>query len=443
MMKNKKGGFTLVELLAVIVILVILATIGVVVTSRYLTESRKKSYKIMSQTIYEATMNCITQGKCAAPTRSEAVVVSTDTLIKYGYLKKLDNPYSKRSDCNGSVVVKNVSTNNNSEYQKYTYDVQLTCDGVADNTLIWPEEKKNQTSLSNIKISSEKTNNNANSSGTDDEKIICKRSLTLHTEKCETDLCSTKHELGSSIIYGNIAEYGKLKSGNAFDCDVNGDGKYDNLLEHFYLLSTDGEYVTMIASTNTFNNLGRCYGNSCYGHLVNGTYITYNNKYSSSVAAHFGPQDAVSYLPSTSIWPNISLRSVTRNITDEQGKSILKFEYKYSLTTGWISTASAKLLTYQEANAACNNSLGTDGGESIGAIVNNCEFLLENTIYAHNDNSNYLDGYWLETIYSTDATKAWYLSAKTKSLVHKLPVYVKANSGVRPVIEVPKKNISY
>ena len=101
------------------------------------------------------------------------------------------------------------------------------------------------------------------------------------------------------------------------------------------------------------------------------------------------------------------------------------------------------MLTYQEANAACNNSLGTDGGESIGAIVNNCEFLLENTIYAHNDNSNYLDGYWLETIYSTDATKAWYLSAKTKSLVHKLPVYVKANSGVRPVIEVTKKNISY
>ena len=50
-MKNKKGGFTLVELLAVIVILGILVTIGVVVTSRYLTESRKKSYKIMSHLV--------------------------------------------------------------------------------------------------------------------------------------------------------------------------------------------------------------------------------------------------------------------------------------------------------------------------------------------------------------------------------------------------------
>ena len=123
-------------------------------------------------------------------------------------------------------------------------------------------------------------------------------------------------------------------------------------------------------------------------------------------------------------------------------ETILHFEYKYSLTTGWISTASARLLTYQEANVACNDSLGIDGGKSTGAIANNCEFLLENTTYAHNDTKNYIDGYWLETIYSGNAIKAWYLSSKTKSLNNALPVYVKS-SGVRPVIEVQKKNIGY
>ena len=42
---NKKG-FTLVELLATIVILGVLSTIGITSTSKYLTQSRKKSYKI-------------------------------------------------------------------------------------------------------------------------------------------------------------------------------------------------------------------------------------------------------------------------------------------------------------------------------------------------------------------------------------------------------------
>ena len=50
---NKKG-FTMVELLAVIVILGVLGTIGVVVTNKYLVQSREKSYRILSQTIYES-----------------------------------------------------------------------------------------------------------------------------------------------------------------------------------------------------------------------------------------------------------------------------------------------------------------------------------------------------------------------------------------------------
>ena len=155
--KINKRGFTLVELLAVIVILGVLSTIGVVSVNRYLTQSRKKSYKIMSQTIYEATMNCITQGKCAAPTKdTDGVVISTDTLIKYGYLKKLDNPRNNSKDCSGSVVVSNKSTST-SEYQKYNYDVQLTCDNLANNTLTWPEEKKDLTPLEKIEVNTENT----------------------------------------------------------------------------------------------------------------------------------------------------------------------------------------------------------------------------------------------------------------------------------------------
>ena len=117
---NKKG-FTLVELLATIVILGVLSPIGIASTSKYLTQSRKKSYKIMSQTVYEAAMNCITQGKCNAPTSAYGTVsISTAQLIDYGYLKKLDNPRRGKEDCSGTVTITNKNSNN-SEYKKYEY----------------------------------------------------------------------------------------------------------------------------------------------------------------------------------------------------------------------------------------------------------------------------------------------------------------------------------
>lgn len=150
---NKKG-FTLVELLATIVILGVLSTIGIASTSKYLTQSRKKSYRIMSQTVYEAAMNCITQGKCNAPTSAYGTVsISTAQLIDYGYLKKLDNPRRGKEDCSGTVTITNKNSNN-SEYKKYEYSVKLICQDLANNTLVWPNEKSNQTNLDDIRISS-------------------------------------------------------------------------------------------------------------------------------------------------------------------------------------------------------------------------------------------------------------------------------------------------
>lgn len=159
---NKKG-FTMVELLAVIVILGVLGTIGVVATNKYLVQSREKSYKIMSQTLYEATMNCMIQGKCATPTKTMAVTYTSGKLVELGYIDSMKNPRSSGKDCDGKVTVL-TSSENNIDYKKYTYTVSLKCEGVADTTIQWPEAKTDETlskitEYSSNTVKSEKTYN--------------------------------------------------------------------------------------------------------------------------------------------------------------------------------------------------------------------------------------------------------------------------------------------
>lgn len=136
---NKKG-FTMIELLATMVILGILSTIGVVSVTRYVRQSKVKSYRMMSQSIYEAAMNCIVQNKCDMPTPTNTVSYTTEELITMGYIKKLENPGRKSSACNGIVTI-GQPTMSQDEYKKLYYAVELHCSGVSDATLVWPYSK--------------------------------------------------------------------------------------------------------------------------------------------------------------------------------------------------------------------------------------------------------------------------------------------------------------
>mgnify|MGYP005933352381 FL=1 len=82
---------------------------------------------------------------------------------------------------------------------------------------------------------------------TPEKKVICKRATTLHTEECTQKeakyFCSGAGYTESgikgttTITYGNLGTGGTLSSGDAFDCDVNGDGVYDSKTERFYYVS--------------------------------------------------------------------------------------------------------------------------------------------------------------------------------------------------------------
>lgn len=59
--------------------------------------------------------------------------------------------------------------------------------------------------------------------------IVCKRALNLHQEVCNSEQgCRVYNQFAADeiITYGNCGTSGILTAGDAFTCDVNGDGKF-------------------------------------------------------------------------------------------------------------------------------------------------------------------------------------------------------------------------
>ena len=252
---------------------------------------------------------------------------------------------------------------------------------------------------------------------------VCKRATVLHTEVCnQTDsssYCSgSGYKTGDTITYGNLGTTGALTSGDAFDCDVNGDGVYDSSTERFY-------YISGKDADNSSNYATLIYYNNVSGGVPDNTKsYAYNTNYS----GYLGPEPAIKQLPTTTQWKNVKLSNTTRNITDEKGTvRVNNFSY---------SGYAARLLTVQEVKKGCG--ITVEGIYNIGEL-DTCKYLMENTEYA---NSSLKYGYWLETSISYYEGSAWnmymskrYLSISTVSNTN--------NFGVRPAIEVLKSKVSY
>jgi len=249
---------------------------------------------------------------------------------------------------------------------------------------------------------------------TPEKKVICKRASVLHT--------------GDTRTFGNLGTSGTLTSGDAFDCDVNGDGTYDPETERFYYVS---DYYN--ASTKAFNNSIAVliyYNNVSAGSPSNNTTYAYD----SSGENWHGPQTVIEQLPTISQWSNVSLKNTTRTILNENGENTtiggtLPNDFSYA---GYAS----RLLTTQEVEKACNITVGSyKDGE-----LDNCNYLMENTKYSSSHVNNY--GYYLENPLSSWSEKVWFVDSGTRS-VSRETVSLAVLDGVRPAIEVSKTNIEY
>ncbi len=395
----KKKGFTLIELLAVIVILGIITVIAV-----------PKVLDIINKSKESAASSSIKLVKDAIKTQ-----VASSDLTGPVFTKETDGCYIFNFDDQTSGNTKSLEIKNK---DKVSGSIKYCNNTFSDDTL--------------------KFDGNSISKDEQKGKIICKRATILHTEKCtQTDgsmFCSgagytTSGSKGTTTItYGNLGTSGTLSSGDAFDCDVNGDGEYNSDIERFYYVS---DYYN--TSTKSFENDTAVliyYNNVSAGNQSNSATYAYD----SSGENWHGPRTAVSQLPTISQWNNVSLKNTTRAILNENNENITKggvlpSNYSYE---GYA----ARLLTLQEIRQATgNNSIPTwQNGE-----LSNYVYLLENTKFS---NSNFTYAWWLETSFLNDNDAVAAISGSINRIYGQYVDYSNELS-VRPAIEVSKSNIEY
>jgi len=116
-MKNNKG-FTLVEIMSVVVILGIIAIIAVTAYSKHLNDTRNKDYDFMAKSASNAAAEF-------AMDHFGINEVTLKELYEGEYLEYPQDPSNKGKMCTGSVKITN--TNNHDGIDTEKYDVTICC----------------------------------------------------------------------------------------------------------------------------------------------------------------------------------------------------------------------------------------------------------------------------------------------------------------------------
>ena len=294
------------------------------------------------------------------------------------------------------------------EKQKYYINIEYGRN-VSESTVI----STNRTISVTVKIDYEQADNTANEKVINNDTLclnnkhleitsntVCKRATTLHTEICDrddTDYCiADGYNKGDTIIYGNCGTINTLSSGDAFDCDLTGNGTFD---ERFYFISLKDGISTSTDAVLIYDK------------------NTKSAMYNDSGSNLNGPVTLIPKLPNDWTNSNINL------ITTRQLKNELNTTTQNSgdeLGTITINKRS-RLITYQEVVAGC----GTEN-------LNNCIYLFEGTAYS----SGLTGAWWFETPYSASNDTAYKVHIQGKS-ISRGPI--DRSYSIRPVIEVPLK----
>lgn len=435
-MKKKKRNlaFTLIELLAVIIILGILVLIAVPAVISFITDSRKSSYINTARNI----------AKGAIPlANSEKYDFKDEDTTYYidGSCIKTDNGFKSPYGEFTAAYVGIIFNGNNFNY--YWISTDETGHGVKK---IIPINKLDEDDIKesvsteqindyiegkgiglrkNIKIldcnDSEEWReieldnllNNITEDGID-TNIVCVPAKKLHTVTCDSHPSGCKLTVGryNTITYGTIPN-GTPKAGDAYDCKLDFNGDYT---ERFYYLGSEGENSSLIYYKN-----------------MNGDET---HSYDTIRENYHGPRNAYLYLPTTSEWNNPRIIAPgIRQIVSETGTTYTN----QTIELFTYTDRAARLLTAEELVNACPG-LTAIGNETNGEL-DSCSFFLENvTGYEKYRNSSDIEGYCLETPYRNNKMYVWRIAGTYRKVKYSL---VEADDiySVRPVITVKTEDI--
>ena len=128
-MKINKNGFTMLELLAVIIILGILMGLAYMGVSRYLNQARSTTYEDFEKNITTGVTNYLIDHTGSIPNEGESLVVDVEKLVCEGYVDDLEDPGSSAKTCNlesYAIVKRNNDTGYNMDIE---YSACLKCLG--------------------------------------------------------------------------------------------------------------------------------------------------------------------------------------------------------------------------------------------------------------------------------------------------------------------------
>ena len=120
----KKNGFTLIELMAVITILVILSLIIVPIVDKNVKRSKDEMYDVQIENIRLAGINYYTDNITLRPKNGESTSISLSDLIDSDYIGSVVNPKTGK-EFSENIMVK--VTNNSGKYIYLVCPIEGDC----------------------------------------------------------------------------------------------------------------------------------------------------------------------------------------------------------------------------------------------------------------------------------------------------------------------------
>ncbi len=122
--KNNKG-FTLIEILAAVVILGIISTVAVPAVYKYVTKTRNFSYDNMYKTVFDAVKNYRIDNSDDSATYTKDDIKN---FVELNYLDPLIDPVDKSKTCSAEVYVTECrNSTDNTVLKDHEYTVKLSC----------------------------------------------------------------------------------------------------------------------------------------------------------------------------------------------------------------------------------------------------------------------------------------------------------------------------